>query len=224
MRLALLVMVAAGCADFATPAELATPQIIAVVADPPVVRPGSTTRVTAVVAGPGGVQAGLVPRWSLVEAFPTVAPMGMLTVDGDGVIYTAPAVVPPRPEGVPPVDSLAIEIDVVDDGAPRTLSAIKAIGVLDVDSANPTFELTVGDATALEVRGPRAGMTLALTPSPAAGEDARFAWYATAGQIEDYQSNPTQLVADDAATGTLIAVYRDGTGGVAWRAYPLAIE
>ncbi|MEZ4365648.1 MAG: hypothetical protein R2939_05100 [Kofleriaceae bacterium] len=221
-----LLFAAAGCTDFATPAQLATPQLIAVVAEPPVVRPGQTSALTAVVAGPDGVVTGLTPRWSLVESFPTVPPMGTVSADGDGARYAAPAEVPERPEGVPPIDTVRLEVDVTVDGAPRTLAALKVMGVVDVDAENPTIRVV--DAAGAEVTALTAAvdapLALAIEPDPAPTEDARFAWYATVGEIEAYQSNPTELTAAEPGAGTVIVVYRDGAGGVAWRELPITVE
>ena len=60
---------------------------------------------------------------------------------------------------------------------------------------------------------------------PAAGEDARFAWYSSAGEIERYQSTPAELVAaEDAGRGWLFVVVRDGLGGVAWHGVEVTVE
>lgn len=217
-----------GCTDFATPAQLAAPTIIAVVAEPPIVAPGQQTEVSVVVAGPDGRLEGLTPRWSLVESFPTVPPMGTLSVDGDVATYQAPDQVPPRPEDVPPVDTLRLEVDVPDGaGGTRTLAAVKAIAVLPEPAANPTLTILDGDgAEVTELRasaGEAIALSLGVSPAPTAA--ARYAWYATLGEIEDYQSSPTELLAPaERGTGELFAVVRDGAGGVAWRAVPIVIE
>jgi hypothetical protein len=216
------------CTDFATPAQLAAPTIIAVVAAPPIVAPGQQTEVSVVVAGPDGRLMDLTPRWTLVESFPTVPPMGTLLVEGDVATYQAPEQVPPRPEDVPPVDTLRLEVDVPDgDGGTRTLAAVKAIAVLAEPTANPTLTILDGDgAEVSELRAsPGEALALSLGVAPAPTASARYAWYATLGEIEDYQSSPTELVAPaEPGAGEVFAVVRDGVGGVAWRAVPFVVE
>lgn len=215
----------AACTDFATPAQLERPTIIAVVADPPIVQPGGQARLTVVVADQTGVLA--VPsEWTLGEAFPGIAPMGTIAPDGDGALYTAPAMVPAdRPANVPPLDS--VEVTVQTSDGPR--SALKAMPVLPMVAANPTITaLAVGADDALA--GPitvTKGATLALsvTTDPAPGDMARYAWYTPVGDIKYYQSNPCDLVVpDDAVDGPLLVVVRDGVGGVVWRAASLQVR
>lgn len=217
-----------GCTDFATPADLEVPTIIAVVAEPPIVRPGAATRVSVLVVGPDGALAGLTPRWSLIESFPTVPVMGTLTTDGADAIYQAPAEVPPRPANVPPVDTLRLEVDVPDGdgGGTHTLTAVKAIGVLPQDAANPTLRVLGPDGEdATTLRGPAAdGVPLEVALTPAATDDTRYAWYSTVGTIADYQSNPATLTGEAPGTGTVFVVVRDGVGGVAWRAVDVVLE
>ncbi len=224
--LALPYLLLGACADFATPADLDAPTIIAVVAEPPLVRPGASTRLAVVVAGPDGELTSLAPRWSLVESFPTVPIMGSVSTDGADAIYQAPAEVPARPEGVPPIDTVRLEVDVPTTDGTRTLAAVKAIAVLPQDAANPTIRLLDADgAEATTLTGTVAdGVALEVEVTPAAGDATRYAWYATTGAIADYQSNPATLTAEAPGSGTVFVVVRDGAGGVAWRAVDVAIE
>ncbi len=225
MRLLLILpLVVAACTDFATPAQLERATIVAVVADPPIVAPGDEARITVVVADATGVLTTLPTRWELGEAFPGIAPMGTLTSDADGATYTAPAMVPPRPDSVPAIDAIAVTVDTADG----SLTALKAMAVA-ATTANPTITaLAVGASDGLA--GPIAvtkGQTLALsvTTDPAPGADARFAWYTPVGAIQYYQSNPCELIIDDdATTGPLVIVVRDGVGGVAWHAVTLQVQ
>ncbi len=223
--LAALAALAAACTDFATPAELTKPTILAVVADPPVVRPGEAATLTTIVVDADGVLAGLPTRHALIETYPGVAPMGALADDGGTVRYLAPDPVPTLPQGAPPLDSVQVEVDTADG----TLLALKVMAVLPTTAANPTLaRLTVGDADALAgpVTLPRgATVTLEVATEPAAGDDARYAWYASAGAIEYYQSTPTELVVRDQPGPAMIyVVVRDGQGGVAWRAVAVEVQ
>lgn len=216
-----LAAAAAGCTDFATPAELTKPTILAITAEPPVVAPGGTAELAVVVADGDGVITGLPTGWALVETYRGVPAMGTLT----GSTYTAPDPIPSLPANAPPIDSVQLTIDT---GA-ATLTAIKVIPVATVEAANPVIgSFTIGAAEALA--GPitvarDASLELTVLTDPPAGDDARFAWYSSAGLIARYQSNPTTLVAAEAATtGWVFVVVRDGKGGVAWHGVEVTVE
>jgi len=215
----------AGCTDFATPAELQKPTLLAVVADPPIARPGGQTRLELVVAGADGrMQAPAT--WTLIETLPGVAPMGTIAANPDGsATYQAPAQVPDRGPGVQPIDTVQIDIA----AGERPLVAVKAIGVVDVAAANPALRaVTVAGADAMETvtiaRGQHAPTTVEIDPAP--GQGATWAWYTTLGHFDDdYQSQTATLIApDDAGTGWLFVVARDGRGGVAWHGSRLTVE
>lgn len=211
------------CTDFATPNQLERPTIIAVVSEPPVVRPGQTAELSVVVADATGVLTAPPATWALVEAFPGVAPLGTIDGDATGATYTAPATVPDRGD-IPPLDAATVTVETTDG----PLTAVKGVGVVELAAANPTITaLTIdgADATA-GVTVTRGGTyALAITTDPAPGEDARFAWYSPVGDIAKYQSNPCELVVPmDATSGPLIIVMRDGVGGVAWRQVALTVQ
>jgi hypothetical protein len=213
---------AAACTDFASPAELTRPTILAVTADPPIVAPGAQSTLSVAVVDGNGPIEGVTARWSLIETYRGIPPMGTLA----GTTYTAPDPVPALPENAAPVDSVKLELDV----GGTTLVAIKVMPVASVaGAANPTIAaLRIGDADGLA--GPltlaRSSLqALEVTTEPAAGTDARYAWYSSAGAIEKYQSNPTTMTAnDEAGAGWLFVVVRDGKGGVAWRGVEVTVE
>lgn len=217
-----LVLAAAACTDFATPNQLAKPTIIAVVSDPPIVPPGATAAVSVVLADATGVVVAPPTTWTLVEAYPGVAPLGTISGDAAGATYTAPATLPDRGD-IPPVDTASVTVETADG----PLTAIKAMPVIDVAAANPTLTaLDVGGASALDGATVARGATVALsvTTDPAPTDDARFAWYTPVGDIKYYQSNPCELVVpDDAVSGPLIVVVRDGKGGVVWKQITLTV-
>ena len=220
--LAALPLAAAACTDFATPNQLDKPLIVAVVSDPPIVRPGGTAALSVVVADATGVLTAPPATWAMIETYPGVAPLGAVTGDATGATYTAPATLPDRGD-IPPVDTVAVTVGTA--AGPQT--AIKAMGVVDVASANPTLTgLTVAGADALGGATVTRGSTVALelTTDPPLTDDARFAWYTPVGDIKYYQSNPCDLVVPmDATTGPLIVVVRDGQGGVAWHQATLTV-
>lgn len=209
------------CSDFATPAELTKPTVLAVVADPPLVAPGGETALSIVMAGPDGPMVPDQVSWRLVETLPGVPPFGEIEGGAGTATYRAPDPLPVLPEGAPPVTS--VEATVEADGT--SVLVVKAVVVADVPARNPAIAvLAVGG----EVAGDRvvlgAGQTVDLDAGadPRPGEMAAWAWYSTAGAIERYQSNPTQLEVED--DGWIFVVFRDGMGGVAWRAIEVAVE
>ncbi|MBP6628058.1 MAG: hypothetical protein KBG28_05045 [Kofleriaceae bacterium] len=199
----------AACTDFATPAQLTEPLLIAVVVEPPVVAPGGTAQLTAIGAGPDGLLAVTAPTWSLIETYPGYPPFGAVAADGR---YQAPAQVPPLPDGALPIDSVQVEVDL----AGRRQLAIKAVAVADLPAVNPAVTLTADGAavTAPLQVSPGATVMLGTTVAPEAPADqTRFAWYATVGTIEAYQSSPAAWVAPaEPGPGTIIVVVRAGAG------------
>ncbi len=228
MRLAvvLLSVLLAACTDFATPASLEKPTILAVTAEPPVVAAGEASRLDTVVVDGSGVLIGLTRTYALIETYPGVAPLGRLEEDDLGVRYIAPDPVPARPGNPPPLDTVQITIDGV--GA-TPLTAIKVMVIAPISTRNPVITgLTIGPSdgmtgTVVVRRGETLPLMVVTDPPP--GDQARFAWYTIAGTIERYQSNPAELVVDDEAeSGWLFVAVRDGQGGVAWRGTELSVE
>lgn len=224
--LAASALAAAGCDDFATPAQLMAPTVVGIIAEPPVVRPGNSTTLTPLIASPDGPQSATGARWRLTETLPGVAPFGQVTGNSDGsATYQAPTQVPELPAGALPVDSAELSLDL----GGRTTATIKAVLVTDVTTANPAINaLTVdgvavaGDAVIeLAVGVP---VELAVAATPEATDRARYAWYASVGTIEDYQSSPCSYVAEEAGEGWLYVVVRDGQLGVAWRAVRVVVR
>jgi len=213
----------AACGDLSTPPELTHPQILAVRAESPAIPAGASTALSVVVAGPEGIVAPDETIWRVVRADQDTAPVGTIDVAAEPPVYVAPA----------EVAGLAIAtVEVVARMASgEKLVALKAIGVgAPMPTENPTIiELRVDGAAIGEgevVRlapGAIARLDAVVVPEP--GEDASFAWYATAGTIDLYRRAPTELeAADEPREGVLILVYRDGRGGVDLRAVQLIID
>lgn len=226
LLVALLAAVAA-CDDFAPPSALTSSQVVGVIAEPPIVAPGETTVLTPLIATPTGPLtggAGSSVSWTLTETLPGVPPFGELSARPDGTaLYRAPMTVPPLPPNAPPLDSA--QLTTVLDG--RKVTTLKAVLVAGVPTANPTISaLTADGADVGEALTIDAGAEIALEvrTAPTAGENARFAWYSSVGDLEKYQSNPTTLVAKEPGTGWLYVVVRDGQLGVTWRAIPVTVR
>ncbi|HUH01416.1 MAG TPA: hypothetical protein VML75_05430, partial [Kofleriaceae bacterium] len=129
-------LVATGCEEFATPAELDRPQILAIVAEPPAVRPGESSTVTILVAGPEGAVEQPAVTWRTTSISPEVPPIGMVSVANDGsVTYLAPDTQPPDNP------ALALIEATVEVGREAPLVGNKAIAVGSIVLANPTLTL-----------------------------------------------------------------------------------
>jgi hypothetical protein len=217
-----------GCADFATPAELTKPTILAIVAEPPLVAPGAETELSVILAGPDGPMAADAVDWALVESLPGIPAFGTIEPGATGTAtYTAPDPLPELPEGVPPITSVAVAVDAGD----TAIESIKVVGVADFPAVNPRVTVLAiggvafgpGETVALDAGGSYA-LDVGIDPAP--GEDAAFAWYTTARENKQYQSNPCELIAADEPRDDawLFVVLRDGLGGVVVRGQPMTVE
>ncbi len=205
------------CTDFATPAELTKPTVLAVIADPPIVPPGGSTQLSVVLAGPDGPMQPDATTWTLVETLHGIPPFGEVDAGATGsATYHAPAQVPPLPDGAPPIATVQLVVTAGD----TTVDVLKVLAVVSVPSANPTVaSFTLDGAPLVDGTAIDHGTAhdLAIATDPEATDSAEYAWYATAGKIDQYVSNPTKIVAGDAGDGWIYAVVRDGKGGVAWQ-------
>jgi len=223
--LAAAAVASAACDDFATPAELTKPTVLAVIADPPLVPPGSASELSMVLAGPDGPMGADTVEWRLVETLPGVPPFGVIEPETTGAArFVAPDPVPPQPDDAPPIAT--VQATVAAGG--ETIVVVKGMLVADIASANPSITtLAIGGTVAADEVTLRAGATVALDvgTEPAAGDDAFYAWYSTVGAIEQFQSNPCELVVTDTpGDGWIFVVFRDGRGGVAWRGVHATVE
>ena len=229
LRLCLLTMVlatVAACDEFATPAELAHPQILAIRAEPPVITPGTTATLELLIADADGRMSAPNVAWEVTSAGPGAPLLGAVEGQPDGTaLYTAPTELAEEP-------ALASVQATVDVGESAPLIAIKGIGLLSADLGlvNPTVSAFLVDevdrlAEQNIVVAPGQTVALEIATEPASGDMATYAWYSTGGAIERYQSNPTEMVASETPTsGWLFAVTRDGFGGVAWHAVQLDVQ
>ena len=211
-----IVALAAACDTFPTPAQLDHATVLAVVADPPIVAPGAHSHLSVVAADHDGPIAPPI-AWAMIASYPQVPPLGTVVGNSDGTAtYTAPDPVPALPPNTPPIDS--VEARVMSD---PPVVAVKLVGVAaGVASANPRItDVTLDGASVLAGGGSidaKATGALAVVTDPAPDEHWTYAWYATVGTIDHYQSNPTEIVGADApVAGWLYVVVRDGAGGAA---------
>jgi hypothetical protein len=178
------------------------------------------------IASPDGPQLAAAASWSLTETLPGVAPFGQVSGNADGsATYRAPMEVPPLPENALPIDSVELQLPL----GGRMTSTLKAVLVTNVTTANPRIAavtvdgVDVADGATLELTE-GVPVELAVSSAPEASDRTRYAWYASIGQIEDYQSSPCSYVAEAAGNGWLYIVVRDGQLGVAWRAIAVTVR
>lgn len=212
-----IAVASSGCKDFATPAELDRPQIVAIASEPASVRPGESARLSLLAAGPDGPMAPDEITWS-VTAQPGIPELGRVERVGDDTFYVAPDAVEEDPTGT--------LVEAVVTAGEAELTGLKAMVVTRLALDNPIVTAIERDGEPVgEELVVDAGATfeLALAIDPEATEDLEVAWYSTSLAIEKYKSQPTEVVVpDDAEDGWLIAVARD-RGGVGWLAIPVRI-
>ncbi|HPH69874.1 MAG TPA: hypothetical protein PLF40_29180 [Kofleriaceae bacterium] len=219
-------LASASCTDFAPPAALERPIVIAITAEPPTVGLGQSTRLELIVASPDGQQPVNAAVWSITPTIPGVPALGSITSNVDGsATYTAPTTLPALPPDANPVDTVAVDLPIggVDSHSVKVVPVVN----LPQPPKNPVVtdllldNVAVTNAIVLKA-GVRAELSAVI--APVAGEKAAFAWYASAGKIEQYLSNPTSIVAETPGNGWLFFVVRDGTLGSAWRKMPIVVQ
>ncbi len=215
-------MLLSACTEFATPAELDRPQILAITTQPPSVGLGERSTIDLLVADPAGEVSDPQVTWASVAIVEGTLPIGEVEVADDGTVtYIAPSA---RPETMPAVAMVQASVMI----AEATLVGVKAVVVGDIGLTNPTLTAMSGDDDDL-LANPELALTrdqvahLSVTIDPAETDETMYAWYSTLGTIEMYRSNPTEVVADAAGAGWLFLVVRDGRGGSVWHKVHLTI-
>jgi hypothetical protein len=206
------------CDDFASPAELSRPQILAIQSEPASVSPGESTELTLLVANTKGPVESPVVTWSIQSNFEQ-ADEGEIVVNDGRATYIAPATVPQTPTLV------TLEAQVEQDG--ETLIGVKGILIGGPSLVNPTITAitlndTAADSELVLNTGRESTLAVELESPPSA--DATYAWYASTGVIDAYRSSPTTIVApDEPGEGWIVAVVRD-RGGIAFHAIETRVE
>lgn len=204
-----------GCEDFATPADLDRPQILAIASEPASVEPGDRARLSILVADPDGEVEVPEVTWRIVPA-PGQPQLGELETEEDGSTwYTAPDEIAENPTGE--VIEAVVTVGDVE------LTGVKAMVVGSIDLRNPTVvevraagsPLADADVLTVDV-GDIVEIDLSLDPP--ATEDVQVAWFSNVLHVEKYKSAPTDADAPDdrgGREGIIFAVARD-RGGVGW--------
>jgi len=110
--------------------------------------------------------------------------------------------------------------------SPTTRRAQKLVLLGAADRPGPVVDQVFVDGTAVDGDGMRAatGLDHAVEVTVSGTGDLTFAWYSSAGDLENYRSAAASLFADAPAHGTLVIVVRDSSGGVDWKVLEVAFE
>ncbi len=208
------VLLGSACSDFASPAELKRPQVLALRIEPAVLSPGQRGKLSALVAGPDGPIAASV-EWSVERSSEDGAEL--LLIDGEWWLDVAS------------VATLGNEIrlDAAISVGEETLLATRAVEVAASPRANPLIESVHIDSQAVDDQGIRMELGSSLVVGLEVGIDLSHSgavtWYASVGVLDIFHQPTAKLVANEPGQGWLIVVCRDGLGGLDWALVPLLI-
>ncbi len=209
---AISLLACAGCTDFDTPSELPRDAILAVRSTPAAIAPGGRGHLDALLAGPEGPIDDAELRWSVVGG------RGAIETDDHGEVWLA------IPAGA---TEGGLQVSLVATTANAELAAVKQVMIADPARDNPLMIRldAAGAAIGEQTLRCQTGDIVSLAAELDQPATQHISWFSTTGVIELYRHNPTELVApDEPETGWLIAVGRDGLGGVTWREIAVEIE
>lgn len=217
----LMLLLCGACTDLPMPPELANPQILGVRAANPGLPAGERTALDLLLGGPEGIAEPDAIEWAVIGFDESAPGIGTIETEGDQVFYVAPA-------EVSGVELATVQVTVT--AGDRVLEAVKGIAVgVPMATENPVITGVEVDGQAVEP-GAQLQMaieevaSLAMSVSPTAGDDADYAWYSNVAEIDLYRRTPSELVAsEEPGEGVLIAVYRDGLGGIDWTSVELVV-
>ncbi|MCP4445208.1 MAG: hypothetical protein GY811_07690 [Myxococcales bacterium] len=206
------------CDDFASPAELSRPQILAIQSEPASVSLGGSTELSLLLADENGPVDGPEVTWSIQSDFGLTA-LGEIVVQDGVASYVAPETLSEAPALV------SLEARLVQGG--ETLIGLKGILVGGPTLVNPEISAVTLDGTAVgdELLLPAgAEATIAVEMASPLSADATFAWYARPGTIDAYRSSPTTILApEESGEGWLFVVVRD-RGGITYESIRTRVQ
>ncbi len=207
------IALATACADLTTPSELASPQLIALVAEPPSVPLSEEALLDVVVAGPEGAIVPVSVRWRVVGN----SGAQVLRLQDDTWVLQAPE------ELLEGSTYAQLEVTVeLEDG--ETLLGTRTVAIGQVSSSPHIDEVLVsGVATETLVLSHGSDVQLSLTTSPPMREEGIVSWFSTTGELEHYRRTPATLTASEVGRGQLFVVYRDGLGGIAHQSLTIEV-
>jgi hypothetical protein len=218
-----LVLALAGCIDPVDARwQLDHDHVIAVRATPPRIMPGEQATLEALVAHAG---AGVSLDNPNQVTTPT-APAGLegrVSFDGDRWIVTAPdasSLASTRPAmGLTPDDPVPLDLLLVFGrraGDPLYVTKTVYLGDHADNPVVPPITVDAAPATA------ELAIPLGRDVYIEAATTDRVNWLTSCGDLFQDDVARAFIRADEACTGELVVVVRDGGGGVAWHIWPLA--
>lgn len=211
--------------DLDEPWELTHSRVLAVRATPPAIQPGQQSTLDALLLHTDSRTQLASPDAAQVLSPPSLS--DLLARTGDTWTITAPdatRLAAARAELSLPADAPVPLILQTSFGA---LSATKTI-LLGAASSNPSLsDLTVGGAftdpqpTTLTL--PR---DTDVPLSVSASTTDSITWLTSTGTLTDFDlpRATLKIEADDPAAGELVVVFRDASGGVTWKTWPISVE
>ena len=229
-------LLAPGCQEVDSPAELDHAQVLAVQANPAQIPAGGSAELDVLVAGPDGdieiLPGGL--QW-------TVSAPGFVSGPGEVVFAARPDDpdgsdgsagqawqyrAPESLAGEPVMVTLSVDIELPEGQEIPTLAAEKII-MLGVDSVpSPRVIGLAMNGAPIDERmallpGDRAELSLEVESATSGGLTT---WHATCGTLEQYRESVALYEAPaEPCTGVLYAIHRDELGGVVWHSVPVVV-
>jgi hypothetical protein len=120
----------------------------------------------------------------------------------------------------PGVAGATLDVGVAIDGA--VYPATKQV-VFGDEVANPDVTAMQVDGSAAATLAAAVGTTPMLT-AISAGSGLSYAWYSGVGKLEHARDAAATLDASAAASGLVVVVVRDGSGGVGWATLPATVR
>lgn len=212
-----LLCLPAACDEFATPADLDRPQILAIRSVPASVGVGESATLSILVADQDGPILTPAVSWSVVTE-PGSPGLGSIVTNSDSAVYTAPSTL----EGAPTVTSIEATVGIGD----LSLTGVKAMFIGGPSLANPQLDEVYmdGQSVSESVTIPTGSSVTLSISIEGLSEEATFSWYGRPGTIAEYRSAFAQYQApDEPGEGWIFIVVRD-LGGISYRYLPLQVE
>ncbi len=233
MRRLLLILLAAGCADFRDPGDLKYAQVLAVRLTPAQLRAGQRARLEVLATDNAGMPFEANPKEVAFAPDHTGKPLPLppeanAFIEREGemwyvrapdeaqldVIAAALGLMPGAALRVPL--RLTVAVDAVDKRADKVVTVLRSPDVQP--AGNPTIkEITLdGEPVDKQAQVTVGEHRLAVTADEASGTSP-YAWYTGLGELKHYRMTGATLTIKEPATGVILIVVRNDRGGVGWR-------
>ncbi len=215
-------LIAAGCAELKSPAEITEPEVLAIRVAPSAVEFGGEASLELFVVDTGGPISGVSSTWEVGDGIAGGPPIGAVDNAGEGgPVYAAPDRIESDEEAALAILEGTIELP------QRDVEAVKTVPIgARID--NPTIERVTVAGEPLEDQGAVAAgedVTLDVEADIPLGDPGDVTWAVTAGELEQFLRTPVTWSIPEGAGGEawLYVVVRSAIGGADWAAYPIDI-